>query len=62
MTLDELIADANKRSVSLYLQRQQLELESHRLNSVRQQVDMALVKLDGEIEAYNKLKAEVKNG
>ncbi len=50
MTVAERLADAERRSVTLYLQRQQLEMQRQ---SIQQQIvlcEQALLKSDGEIE------------
>lgn len=60
MTLAERLADANQRSVTLYLRRQQIELRRQELVTAGQQCDFGLVKIDGEIEVLTALIAEEK--
>ena len=65
MTLAERLADANQRSVKLYLQRTQIEEQKQMLQAQGQQlvgqgmaIDRDLLKLDGEIDLLTKMLAE----
>lgn len=65
MTLIERLADANQRSVKLYLQRTQIEEQKQMLQAQGQQlvgqgmaIDRELLKLDGEIDLLTKMIAE----
>jgi hypothetical protein len=61
MTIQELINEANARSIKLYLTRQQLASNAQQINLQSQQVDMELLKIDGEIEVLQKLLADEQN-
>lgn len=58
MTLAERLADANKRSVSLYLQRTQIEQQRQQLTIKAALCDQGLLKLDGEIEVLEAVISE----
>jgi len=65
MTLQERLDDANRRSVALYLRRQQIEeqrqqvqAQAQQLTNVARATDMEFVKLDGEIAAFTALLAD----
>ena len=65
MTLAERLADANQRSVKLYLQRTQIEEQKQMLQAQGQQlvgqgmaVDRELLKLDGEIDLLTRMAAD----
>ncbi len=58
MTLADRLADAQQRSVKLYLQRSQIQEQAQQVRSAGVQLDMALVKLDGEIDLLTALIAE----
>lgn len=58
MTLAERIADAHARSVALYLDRQQVEAVRQQAVLRAQQIDLELVKLDGEISLLERMTAE----
>jgi len=65
VTLAERLADANQRSVKLYLQRTQIEEQKQMLQAQGQQlvgqgmaIDRDLLKLDGEIDLLTKMLAE----
>lgn len=51
MTIQERLADAHRRSVRLYLHRQQLQLRAQQTQHEIVQCEQALLKSDGEIEA-----------
>ncbi len=55
MTMAERLADANQRSVALYLQRTRIEQQRQQLNMQAALCDQGLVKLDGEIELLEKM-------
>jgi hypothetical protein len=57
MTLAERLADAQQRSVALYLERQQVEATRQQCIMRGQQIDLALIQLDGEIGLLQTLKA-----
>lgn len=65
MTITDRLADANQRSVKLYLQRTQVEEQKQMLQSQGQQlvgqamaIDHELLKLDGEIDVLTKMQAD----
>ncbi len=58
MTLAERLADANQRSVALYLQRTRLEQQRQQLNMQAAICDQGLVKLDGEIELLTAMQTD----
>lgn len=62
MTIQDRLTDANARSAHLYLQRQQLEYQLQQIQIERTKIDMALMKLDGEIELLNQLLQEKFDG
>ena len=57
MTLADRLADAHQRSVALYLERQQVEAQRQQCQLRAQQIDLALVALDGEIAILTTLQA-----
>lgn len=61
-TLDERIADAQQRSVQLYLQRQEIEAQRQMVTQAATRCDQALIRLDGELAALTAIKAEVAGG
>lgn len=65
MTIIERLADANQRSVKLYLQRTQVEEQKQMLQAQGQQlvgqgmaIDRELLKLDGELDVLTKMQAD----
>ena len=58
MTLDERVLDAQTRSMKLYLERQTVELTRQQAMVRAQQIDLELVKLDGELALLETLQAE----
>ena len=65
MTITERLADANQRSVKLYLQRTQIEEQKQMLQAQGQQlvgqgmaIDRDLLKLDGEIDLLTSMLAD----
>lgn len=58
MTLADRLADAQQRSVALYLQRCALEQQRQQLAVQAVACDQALVRLDGEIELLMRLQTE----
>ena len=62
MTLVERLADAQQRSVTLYLQRQQIQEQLVSAQRAAAQCDRALVYADGEIDTLEALIAEGANG
>jgi len=65
VTITERLADANQRSVKLYLQRTQIEEQKQMLQAQGQQlvgqgmaIDRDLLKLDGEIDLLTSMLAD----
>ncbi len=58
MTLAERLADANQRSVALYLQRTRLQQQLQQMQMQAALCDQGLLKLDGEIELLEKMQAD----
>jgi len=58
MTLAERLVAAQTKSIALYLERQQLEAQRQQLLLRAQQVEFALLELDGEIRVLTALMAE----
>ncbi len=58
MTLVERLADANQRSVALYLQRTRLQQQLQQVQMQAALCDQGLLKLDGEIELLEKMQAD----
>ena len=58
MTLDERLTEAHRRSVSLYLRRQNLESQRQQIVQMAQSCDVELIKSDGEIAVLTELVAE----
>ena len=63
MTTQERLNQANEQSVSLYLQRQQLESKLQEFQLRASQVDQKLIRLDGIIEILQSIiEQENQNG
>lgn len=58
MTLVERLSHAHQQSVSLYLMRQQVQQELLNAQARAQQIDMELLKLDGEIRVLQAMQKE----
>lgn len=62
MTLQDRLDSANRQSVSLYLQRTQLEQQRQQVVMQAAMTDQHLLRLDGEIAILETLIAEAQRG
>ena len=62
MTLAERIAEAKGDLGALYLQRERIQAQMQQLQAQAQQIQIAMCEKDGEIRAYELLKAEEAKG
>jgi hypothetical protein len=61
VTLQERFDAAQARSIKLYLERQSTEAARQQIVLLAQQIDLALVELDGELKVLTTLIAEAKS-
>lgn len=60
MTLQERVTETQAHAARLYLRRQEIETQRQHLTQQAHAVDIALVKLDGELELLERLIAAEK--
>ena len=60
MDINKLLEENTAKSAKLYLQRQELQATLQMIQSQIQQVEMQMMRLDGEEELLNRLKNQEK--